>query len=121
MPETADTGLFASLAYPATDADRAICAAALAVAEASGGLSSMEHLDALLLVTHPDWCAAFLDASDAKAVKRTLKAAPKALVVGANTPINWKRCRDYLEQRGAIRVVRGDTAQSLQLASYRAT
>lgn len=104
---------FAAMAYPVTDADKAICAAALAVVEQSGGLSSMEHLDALLLATHPDWCKAFLDKRGQAAFDAACKSAPPALFVGQGQSIRWKDCRDHLERLGAIVVDRSTRDQPI--------
>ena len=104
---------FAAMAYPATDADKAICAAALAVVEQSGGISSMEHLDVLLLVTHPDWCKTFLDQADQRALDSAGRSAPSELFVGQNQSIRWKDCRDYLEKLNALTVAHGSKDQPI--------
>ncbi len=111
VPEEVPVAEFAAMAYPATDADKAICAAALAVAEQSGGISSMEHLDALLLATHPDWCKAFLDRHGQAAFETARKSAPAALFVAQGQSIRWKECRDYLEKLSALTVAHGDKGQ----------
>jgi len=113
VPEEVPVAEFASMAYPATDADKAICAAALAVVEHSGGISSMEHLDALLLATHPDWCKAFLDQADQRALDTAIRSAPSELFVGQNQSIRWKDCRDYLEQLNAVAVTHGSKVQPI--------
>lgn len=112
-PEEVPLSAFASMAYPSTDADKAVCAAALAVIEQSGGLSSMEHLDALLLATHPDWCKAFLNQVDQRALAAAMRSAPGALFVGRDQSIRWKECRDYLECLGALTVARNSHDQPI--------
>ena len=102
---------FAAMAYPATDTDRAICAAALAVVEQSGALTSMEHLDALLLATHPNWCKKFLNQNEQRALDKALRSAPKGLFVAQGQSIRWNECRDYLEKLGAITVDHGANNQ----------
>jgi hypothetical protein len=113
VPEEVPVAEFAAMTYPATDADKAICAAALAVVEQSAGISSMEHLDALLLATHPDWCKAFLDRRGQAAFETARKSAPAALFVGQGQSIRWKECRDYLEQLNALTVAHGDKGQPI--------
>jgi hypothetical protein len=108
---------FAALAYPATNADRAVCAAALAVVEKSGGISSMEHLDALLLATHPDWCKAFLDRRGQAAFDAARRSAPAALFVGQGQSIRWKECRDYLEQLKALTVTHLGAEQPISVGT----
>ncbi len=105
--------VFAAMAYPATDADRAICAAALAIVEQSPGVSSADHLDALLLATHPDWCKVFLDQSDHRALGAAQHSALGSLYVGNDQSIRWKECRDYLEQLHAIAINRRDQGQAM--------
>jgi hypothetical protein len=113
QPEEVTVATFASMAYPATDADKAICAAALEVVEQSKGLSSMEHLDVLLLATHPNWCKAFLNQNDQPAFDIAMRSAPSALFVGANQSIRWKDCRDYLEKLDALMVEHGRPGQPI--------
>lgn len=95
------------MVYPANDKDRAVCAAALAIVECSGTISSMEHLDALFLVTHPDMCKNLLGQKESRALSTAMKSAPKELFVSKGQPIRWKECRDYLEELGAITIARG--------------
>lgn len=104
VPEEVAVAEFAAMAYPSGNADKAICAAALAVVEQSGGLSSMEHLDSLLLATHPDWCKAFLDNRGQSPFDAARRSAPDALFVKQGQSIRWKECRDYLEQLNAVTV-----------------
>lgn len=97
--------------YPATDMDRAICAAALSIVEQSGTLSSMEYRDALFLATHPDMCKQLLGQKWRRALSAAMKSAPKELFAGKGQPLRWKECRDYLEGLGAIAIRRGTLDQ----------
>lgn len=116
QPQEIPIEKFVAMSYPATDMDRAICAAALAIVEQSPGISSMDHLDTLLLVTHPDWCKVFLDQNTHRSFEVARKSAPIALFVGENQSISWKESRDYIELRKAISVNHGDKSQTLNLA-----
>lgn len=116
-PVEVPAAAFAAMAYPANDADKAICAAALAVVEQSGGLSSMEHLDALLLATHPDWCKAFLDPKGQRRLDAAMRSAPKALFVGQDQSVRWKDCRDYLEKLNAVVVARATKGQPISVGA----
>lgn len=116
QPEEIPLEKFVAMAYPATDTDKSICAAALAIVEQSPGISSMDQLDALLLVTHPDWCKVFLDQNEHRPFEVVRKSAPKDLFVGENQSINWKESRDYIELRNAISVNHGDKGQAISLA-----
>lgn len=116
-PEEVPLEEFAATAYPSTETDRAICAAALAVVEQTGGLSSMEHLDALLMATHPEWCKAFLAQADHRAFSEAVSSCPNQLFVGADQPIGWKESRNYLERLQAISVRHGDPAQAIGMGA----
>ncbi|RJR40837.1 MAG: hypothetical protein C4576_19395 [Desulfobacteraceae bacterium] len=111
-PEEVPLEQFAATPYPATARDKAICAAALAIVEQSRGLSSADHLDALLLATHPEWCKVFLDQSEHSAFEAAWKSATQTLIAGEN-PIQWKECRDHLEKQQAIIINRSDQRQAI--------
>jgi hypothetical protein len=111
----AEAGLqsMAELAYPSTDTDRSICAGALAIVEQISELPSMDHLDALLLATHPDWCELFLSAPDARKLNAAVNKAPSTMFVDEDTSIRWRDARDYLEQRNALAVDHARTGQPI--------
>lgn len=73
----------------------------------------MEHLDSLLLATHPDWCKAFLDKRGQAAFDTARRSAPAALFVNQGQSIRWKECRDYLEQLNAIEVAHSGKNQPI--------
>lgn len=101
-----DESILAATSYPGNDTDRAICVAALSIVEKFDGLTRMDHLDTLLLTTHPDWCKVFLSPAEQSAFKSAVSKAPVALFVAQNQSIRWKTCLDYLEQRKAVTVNR---------------
>lgn len=105
----------AAMAYPITDTDKTICAAALSIVEQSPGLSSDLHLDILLLATHPDWCRVFLDPARWTRFDTTRRSVPNALFLGDTQPLGWRRCRDYLEEQQAIIISRIDKDQRINL------
>jgi hypothetical protein len=115
--------VFSTMGFPGSAADRAICAAALAIVVQSQGLSSPHHLDCLLLAAHPDWCGIFLNPNEHRAFDVAKSSAPNSLFVVGNQSIQWKKCRDYLEQQRAIIVQHRDTHQAISpgpdLASVR--
>lgn len=111
-----DESVLVATSYPATETDKAICAASLAIVEQADGLSSMDHLDALLLSSHPEWCKLFLDQKDHVDLSRAVASAPKELFVSAGQSLRWKECRDYLEdQRKGITVDHMQTDQTISL------
>jgi hypothetical protein len=111
-PDEVPLELFAA-AYPASDTDKAICAAALAIVEQSQSISSPDHLECLLLVTHPDSCKIFLDQSEYRVLGRAKNSAPNSLFKVENQSIRWRECRDHLEQKLAIAVRRNEKGQPI--------
>ncbi|HNO77158.1 MAG TPA: N-6 DNA methylase [Phycisphaerae bacterium] len=114
---TADIDLFTALSYPATDRDKLICSAALSAVEQTGVLSSMDHLDALLMATHPTWCEVFLSATDKRTLEAAIAKAPAAMFVEDNDSIRWKNSRDYLEQRKALAVDHSGIGQPIAVGT----
>lgn len=117
VPNELDVNLFSSMAYPSSAVDQTICAAALSIVEQSGSISSREHLDALLLCTHPDWCKPFLTKADQDSFQNVLLTAPSELIVSQGQSIRWTECRTYLEQLGGILIDRSDSAQPIRPTS----
>lgn len=109
--------LFAVLSYPVTDTDKAICAVSLAVVEQTGEVSSREHLDAVLLAAHPDWCKAFLSAKDQRKLDIAIADVPPGLPVSDSDSIRWSNARDYLELRKAININSTVDVQAISLGS----
>lgn len=112
QPRRLPTEEFAAIAYPSNDVDRAICAAALTIVDRSASIDSGDHLEALLLATHPQWCKVFIGVNDARALDRVV-TANNALSVNAGESIRWKTSRDYLEKRKAITIARNSSAQPI--------
>ncbi len=113
-PIEMDANLFSAMAYPSSAADQAICAASLSIVEQSGSISSQEHLDVLLLCTHPDWCNPFLSQVDQQSLQTVLSAAPAGLVLTQGQSVRWSDCRNYLEQLAGIEIDRNDSAQPIR-------
>lgn len=108
---------FDAIAYPTNDMDRAMCVATLNIVERSGSLSSKDHLDTLLLVTHPQWCKVFLNTADKRALDKIVQTSPQALFVAPGVSIRWKNCRDYLERRHALNVARNLMEQTITVGT----
>lgn len=114
---TAQTQLFELLSYPASEVDTAICRAALAIVDKAGHMTSMDHLDALLLATHPAWCKAFLSVVDQNVLAAAIARPVAKDLVKAVPSIRWKDARDYLEQRKALKIDRTTTTQPISLGA----
>jgi Protein of unknown function (DUF499) len=111
------TGILPDVPYPSTDTDKVICATALTIVEQTKELSSMDHLDALLLSTHPDWCKALLPKTEHSDLNNAVAKASNALFVGQEQSIQWGTCRKYLEKRGAISLNRTRTEQPISIGA----
>ena len=126
MAKTAASGqsLFEIMSYPSTEMDKTICGGLLSLVEQSKAISSVGSLTALLLLTHPEWCRAFLSQRDQNRLGAAVKEAPKSLFVG-DSSIRWKDARDYVEARRAISIDRTTGDQPLagtqQLAAIKAS
>ncbi len=103
--------------YPETDGDRAICAIALALVQQTGGMGSMDHLDALILAVRPELCRIFLSKFDQHSLDKALASAPKILWPDNKLNIRWKECRDHLESRKAIYIRHGSKDQPIEVGS----
>ena len=103
--------------YPDTDADRAICAVALALVQQTGGMGSMDHLDALILAARPQLSKVFLSKSEHHFLDAALASSPKALWSDNRLNIRWKECRDHLESRKAIYIRHGLKDQPIEVGS----
>ncbi len=114
VPELFDLTPLALLSFPSTPREKIITAAALAIIEKAGEVSSMDHLDVLLLATHPEWCKAFLNTSDRKLLNSAVAELPLEFSLEDHEPIKWKDCRDYLEKRQALQIDRTSQDQIIQ-------
>ena len=114
VPGLFDLTPLALLSFPSTPKEKIITAAALAIIENAGEISSMDHLDVLLLATHPEWCKAFLDASGRKLLSSAVAGQPVGFSSEGHEPIRWKDCRDYLEKRQALQIDRASHTQTIK-------
>jgi hypothetical protein len=105
------------MSYPITAADRAICDAAIEIIAQGGSMSSMDHLDASLIATHPAWCEAFLSDDDKVEFQAARNTAPGELFVSTETSIHWADCRDHIERLERIAVNRQKTGQPISPGS----
>ena len=98
LPEI-DTRVLAATSYPFTATDKTICAASLSIVEQANGLPSMDHLDALLLATHPEWCRIFLERNDHTGFNKAVASVQKELFIAKGQSVDWSGCRSYLEDK----------------------
>ncbi len=112
-PGLFDLSQLEKLSFPATDKEKALTAAAMAIIEKTGEISSMDHLDVMLLATHPEWCKSFLDDAAHKQFEVAVKNVATEFFTKGNETIMWKDCRDYLEKRHALRVNHASSTQPI--------
>lgn len=110
--------VFAPPSYPETETDKTICAAALAIVEQAKRLSSIEHLDILLLTTHRDICKMFLRQNERVLYEKMIIKAPGDLFVSDTQLLNWRQCRSYLEACRAVVVNRKSAHQPMDIGEY---
>lgn len=114
-PNLFDLSQLAAVSFPSSPREKSLIAAALAIIEKTGDISSMDHLDILILATHSEMCKAFLDISGRRRLEVAAKAAPTDFFSKGNDSIMWKDCRDYLEKRKAFLIGRALPAQTIML------
>lgn len=104
--KAADFSLF-DQAYPATPSDKVVCAIALELIEWRSNLSSSDHLDALLLATHPSLCRSLSGKKTADQLDTLIAPLSSELAAIGSQGIKWAECLNYLtEHRQALVVNR---------------
>jgi hypothetical protein len=108
-----EVAAFYAAAYPSSLADNAVCAAGTFFMGTAREMQSADHLDALILATHPAYCRAFLRPEDQRRLDTAVAGAPTELSYGVDQSIRWLECRDYLEQQGYAKVDRPAKGQPM--------
>lgn len=111
---------FASFAdaYPSTAADKLVCAMALEVVAWRDGVSSDDHLDALILATHPELCRIFTVRSNAPQLDSWSANISSELKTIAAKGLKWVQCLNYLEDhRHALAIGRNASNRPIRAAS----
>lgn len=88
--------------FPTTERDRLLCAAMLDLVKAEPALPATAYLEALLLLTRPEWCRKFLDGEDQTAFVTALAAAPQELVGAPGKGVSWRLVKDALHANRAL-------------------
>lgn len=92
-------------AYPATSADQLVCAIALESIEWRQSLSSDDHLDGLILATHPDLCRVLAPQSAGSKIDTLVFPLKSDLATIGSQGLKWTKCVRYLvEHRKALTV-----------------
>jgi hypothetical protein len=104
---------FTAGTYPETPKDQGVIFAALSAIEQSGGMSSIDLLDVLLLSTHSEWCKPLLSVPDQDRLDKALAKAGVAGVLkfGSADSIRWKAACNFLEAQAALAVDRSKPNQ----------
>lgn len=92
-------------AYPATSADQLVCSIALEFVEWRQSLSSDDHLDGLILATHPDLCRVLAPQSAGSKIDALVVPVKSDLAAIGSQGLKWTQCVRYLaEHRKALTV-----------------
>ena len=95
--EAPEFALFAE-AYPSNAADRLVCALALEIVTWRDSVDSNDHLDALILATHPDLCQILMAKGSASQLDSWTAPITSELKVVQAEGLKWVQCVDYLEK-----------------------
>jgi len=110
---SANEDLLGGLAYPSPGYDHAVCSAAMQAVDQMRDIESAEHLDLVLLASHPQFCKPFLDEADATRLEQLTAAKDYPFKPADDQDVQWSRCREHLERRSAIQVDRSDDSQRI--------
>lgn len=103
-PTGPDFSLF-DQAYPATSADQLVCAISLEFIEWRQSLSSDDHLDGLILATHPELCRVLAPQSAGSKINALVVPLQSDLATISSQGLKWTQCVRYLvEHRKALTV-----------------
>ncbi|WP_404420495.1 Eco57I restriction-modification methylase domain-containing protein [Nibricoccus sp. IMCC34717] len=103
-PTGPDFSLF-DQSYPATSADQLVCALSLEFIEWRQSLSSDDHLDGLILATHPDLCRVLAPQSASSKIDAMVVPLKSDLATIGSQGLKWTQCVRYLvEHRKALTV-----------------
>lgn len=95
----------AATGYPGTPLNRFICSFTLALVESRSTMGSMNILEALIVMKQQEYSRAFLSETENTELDHLYHDA--GLVGEAESPVQWSKCRDYLENtRKAIQIDR---------------
>lgn len=109
-----DEGVLPAVSYPGPGVfDRSLCSAALQIVDQIPEIESAEHLDTILLASHPEFCIPFLNAEDASRLEKLKEQVKYPFRAEEGRSVRWTECRDYLEQLEAIEINRNSLRQPI--------
>ncbi|MCX6952967.1 MAG: hypothetical protein NTV51_12495 [Verrucomicrobia bacterium] len=101
-PTGPDFSLF-DQAYPATSADQLVCAISLEFIEWRQSLPTDDHLDGLILATHPELCRVLAPQSAGSKIDALVVPLQSDLATIGSQGLKWTQCVRYLvEHRKAL-------------------
>jgi AAA15 family ATPase/GTPase len=105
---------FLNDAYPATTADRLVCELAVNLIDLKEGITSEDHLSALILATHPDLCRILTSKKPTRKTDALFDSIRTEADTIAEQGIKWSDCITYLEQhRHAISLNRSQAGRPM--------
>ncbi|EEF63337.1 Eco57I restriction-modification methylase domain-containing protein [Pedosphaera parvula] len=113
-PQTSPEFASFAEAYPSNAADKLVCALTLEIVAWRENIPSSDHLDALILATHPDLCRVFMS-SGSKSQLDSWTASIKAELKAIHSKgLKWVQCLSYLEEhRSALKIGRTETGRPI--------
>lgn len=117
LPAVAATAPVIDTAFPQTERDRTLCAAALELMRANPNQPSVRYLEMLLLATHPQDCKALIPSSDRQRFGQAVRRMSDEMKLQQGERIGWRRIRDYLETARAVTISDRSGDQNVSLGS----
>lgn len=108
---------FASFAeaYPSTSADKLVCTLALELIAWRESIPSNDHLDALILATHPELCRIFVVKGSTSQLDSWAVGFSAELKAINTRGLKWVQCLAYLEEhRNAVTVGRNEAGRPIR-------
>lgn len=114
QPQKAPEFASFTAAYPSGAADKLICALALDIVAWRENIPSSDHLDALILATHPDLCRVLMTNGNTSQLDTWTASIKNELKAIQTQGLKWVACLDYLEtHRSALKIGRNINARPI--------
>jgi hypothetical protein len=113
-PEAPEFASFAE-AYPSNAADKFVCALALEIIAWRDTVESNDHLDALILATHPDLCRILMTNGSTSQLDSWAASLKSELKTIQSKGLKWVQCVNYLEEhRNALAIGRDEAGRPIR-------
>jgi hypothetical protein len=114
QPQKAPEFASFSAAYPSGAVDKLICALALDIVAWREKIPSSDHLDALILATHPDLCRVLMTNGNTSQLDIWTASIKNELKAIQTQGLKWVACLDYLKaHRNALKIGTNESARPI--------